>query len=168
MELQAPPVQRHEVQILTTHFQISGQLETIGPPDNFINDSTRDSMAIYEVRLTPLRPSSPLGSLSRPRIVILKPEIMLLYLASAESRASIQTLTRRELLVAYTPLAVCRGHFHMPVEANVNEFLSVTPGLFLPITETKVFPLFELPEPFPTDADILLVGRAHLQFYYPA
>jgi hypothetical protein len=168
MELQAPPLQRHGVQILTTRFQISGQLETIGPPDNFINDSTRDSIALHEAQVTPLTPSSPLGSLSRPHIVVLKSEIMLLYPTSAESRASIQTLTRRELLVAYTPLAVCRGHFHMPVEANLNEFLSVTPGLFLPVTETKIFPLFELPAPFPGEADLLLIGRAHLHLYHPA
>jgi hypothetical protein len=93
---------------------------------------------------------------------------MLLYLASAETRDSIHTLARSEPLVAYTPLAVCRGHFHMPAEANVNEFLSVTPGQFLPVTQAKVFPLYELPQPFPTETDILLLGRDHLQLYHPA
>ena len=167
MELQAPPIHRHKVQILTAHFQLSGQLETVGPVGNFINDSTRDSLALYDVCLTPLTPGSPLKPLSRPHVIIRKLEIVLLYLSSAEARASIHTLARRELLVAYTPVAVCRGYFHIPSEANINDFLSVTPGDLLPVTETYVFPLIELPAPFPAEAELLLAGRTHLQLYHP-
>lgn len=167
MGLQAPPTYRHEVQILTTHFQLSGQLETVGAVDNFINDSTRDSLALYDVRLAPLTPGSPLKPLFRPHVVVRKPEIVFLYLTSAETRASIHTLARHELLVAYTSVAVCRGYFHMPAEANVNNFLGVTPGDLLPVTQTHVFPLIELPDPFPVEADLLLAGRTHLQFYHP-
>jgi len=166
MELQAPPIQRHEVQILTIHFQLSGQLEAVGPVDYFINDPNRDCLALYDVRLVPLTPGGPLKPLSRPHVVVLKPRIVFLYLGSAEARTSIRTLARRELLVAYTPLAVCRGYFHMPAEANVNDFLGVTPGDLLPVTEASVFPLIELPDPFPAKADLLLVGRAYIQLYH--
>ena len=168
MELQAPPTHRHAVQILTADFQFSGQLETVGPVGNFINDPTRDSIALYEAHLTPLTPGSPLKPVFRPHVVLRKPEIVLLHLTSAESRASIRTLARKELLVAYTAVAVCRGYFHMPTEANLNEFLTVTPGELLPITEPHIFPLVELPEPFPTETDVLLIGRAHMQLYHPA
>jgi len=168
MGLQAPPVRRHEVQILTARFQLGGQLETVGPVGNFINDSTRDSLVLYHVRLTSLTPGSPLKPISRSHVVIRKSEIIFLYLTSAETRASIHTLARHELLVAYTLVAVCRGHFHMPAEANMNNFLGVTPGTLLPVTKAHVFPLIELPDPFPAEADLLLVGRTHLQLYHPA
>ncbi len=168
MALQAPPTHRHEVQVLTADFQFSGQLETVGPVGNFINDPTRDSMALYDVRVTPLTPNSPLGPVSRSHVVVRKQAIVLLYLTSAESRASVHALARSELLVAYTPVAVCRGQFHMPTEANLNEFLGVTPGEFLPITDAQVFPLVLIPDPFPTTAEVLLLGRAHLQLYHPA
>ncbi len=166
MELQAPPIHRHEVQIITIHFQLSGQLETVGSVSNFINDSARDSLVLYDARVAPLTPGSPLKPLPRSHVVVRKPEIVLLYLTSAETRASIRTLARRELLVAYTSVAVCRGFFHMPAEANVNDFLGVTPGALLPITETYIFPLIELPEPLPAETDLILVGRTHLQFYH--
>ena len=168
MELQAPPIHRHDVQIITVHFQFSGQLETVGSVENFINDPTRDCLALYDVRMIPLTPGSPLKPLSRPLVVVRKPQIVLLYLASGEIRASIRTLTRSELLVAYTPVAVCRGHFHMPAEATVNDFLGITPGDLLPVTDAHIFPLVELPDPFPAEADLLLAGRTYLQFYHPA
>ena len=167
MELRAPPIHRHKVQILTAHFQLSGNLETVGPAGNFINDSTRDGLVLYDARLVPLTPDSPLKPLSRSHVVVRRSEIVFLYLASAETRASIHTLARRELLVAYTSVAVCRGYFHKPAEANPNDFLSVTPGDLLPVTETYVFPLIELPEPFPSQAEMLLVGRTYLQIYHP-
>ncbi|MDY6875143.1 MAG: hypothetical protein SWK90_02925 [Chloroflexota bacterium] len=168
MALQAPPIQRHDVQILTIPFQLSGQLETVGPVFNFINAPSRDSLSLYNVRLTPLTPGSPLKGLSCPHVVIRRSQVTLLYFTSAESHASIRLLARRELLVAYTPLAVCRGYFHLAAEASVHDFLGLIPGDMLPITEVHVFPLIELPAPFPTQADLLLVNRSHLQLYHQA
>jgi len=168
MALEGPPIQRHEVHILTAHFQFSGQIETVGPVDNFINDPTRDSLSLYDVRLASLRPGSPLKALSRPHVVVCKPHVTFFYFASPDVRASIHTLARRELLVAYTPVAVCRGYFHMPAEANIRDFLGVVPGELLPVTDAHLFPLVEFPIPFPTEAGLVMVGRAQLQFYHTA
>jgi hypothetical protein len=168
MVLQAPPVERQAVSIITPRFQITGHLETIGVPFSFVNDVGRDSLSLYDAHLAPLTPGGPLKGFLRPHIVIRRREIVLLHFASAETRASVRTLRRKELLVAYTPVAVCRGYFHMADEANVNDFLDDFTGALLPITETRVFPLVELPAPFPTEADLLLVGLSHLQFYHPA
>lgn len=168
MALEGPPVQRHPVQILTADFQFSGQIETVGPVDNFLNDSTRENLSLYDARLTPLTPGSPLKTISRPHVVLRKSRIVLLYLSPAQTRASIQTLARRELLVAYTPLVVCRGYFHMPAEVDLRDFLSVVRGGLVPVTEAHVFPLVELPEPFPDTVDLVMVGRPHLHLYHAA
>ncbi len=167
MVLQGPPVERQAVSIITPCFQITGHLETIGLPFSFVNDAGRDSLSIYDAHLSPLTPDGPLKGFSRSHVVIRRPEIVLLHFASAETRASIRTLRRKELLVAYMPVAVCRGYFHMADEANLNDFLDDVTATLLPITETKVFPLVKLSAPFPTEADLLLVGLSHLQFYHP-
>ena len=168
MALEGPPIQRHQVQILTTDFQFSGQIEAVGPVDNFINDSTRENLSLYDARLMPLTPGSPLQTISRSRVILRKAQIVFLHLASAQTRASIHTLARRELLVAYTPLAVCRGYFHMAAEVDLRDFLSVVRGGLVPVTEAHVFPLVELPEPFPDTVDLVMVGRPHLHLYHAA
>jgi len=168
MAFEAPPVQRHGVQILTAQFLFGGQLEAVGPVANFIEDSTRDSLSLYDAQLTSLIPGNPLTTISRPHVVVRKSQIVLFHFASAETRASIRTLARRELLVAYTPVAVCRGYFHMSTEADVRDFLSVVRGDLLPVTEAHIFPLVELPDSFPAEADLMMVGRSHLQFYHAA
>ena len=168
MVLQSLPVERQAVSIITSRFQITGHLETIGVPFNFVNDAGRNSLSIHDAYLAPLTPGGPLKGFSRPHIVIRRSAIVFLYFASAETRASVRTRRRKELLVAYTEVAVCRGYFHMADEAEVNDFLDDVAGALLPITETKVFPLVELPAPFPAEADLLLVGLSHLQFYHRA
>jgi hypothetical protein len=168
MVFEGPPVNRYDVQILTPHFQLSGQLETVGPVGNFINDPSRTSLSLYDVNLMPLTSNNPLNGLSRPHIVIRRSRIVLLYFTSAEAQDSIRTLPHRVLLVAYTPVAVCRAYFHLTAETNVENFLGVVGGELLPVTDANVFPLREYPAPFPRQAKLILIGRSHLQFYHSA
>jgi hypothetical protein len=77
-------------------------------------------------------------------------------------------LQRTELLVAYTPVAVCRGYFHMSAEARLRDFLDVAQEHLIPVTEAHIFPLVELPAPFPSEAELILIGRSQLQSYHPA
>lgn len=167
MVLQGPPIKRHAVSIVTTGFQMTGELEAIGPVFSFINDPKRDSLSFYDVQVMPLVASGPLKGFSRPHVILRRSEIVLLYLESAESRDSIRTLRRSEQMVAYTPVAVCRANFHMADEANIYDFLEDIASILLPITAVQLFPLTEFPAPFPTEPDLLLLSRYHLQFYHP-
>jgi hypothetical protein len=166
MGLQGPPIQRHDVQIISTDYQYNGQLEAVGPVGNFVNDPTRQSLSLYDVQLAPLKPGSPLKTLSRPHIVILKPNIVFAYFVSAEARDTISRFALSETLMLYTPLAVCRGNFHMPAEANLRDFLGVVPSELLVISEAQIFPFVELPLPFSTKTELVLLGRSYLQFYH--
>lgn len=168
IEGMALPIQRHEVQILTASFQFSGQLEVVGALLNYINDPNRDSLSLYDAHLTPLMPGGPLKGFSRPHVVVRRPHIVFLYFVSAETRAALKLLVRQELLVAYTPVAVCRGYFHMSAEANVRDFLDSTQGSLVAVTEARLFPLVEFPVPFPLEAELLMVGRTQVQSYHPA
>ena len=168
MVFEAPPSQRHEVKILTVDFQFSGQLETVGNVPTFINDAVRDSLSLYDAHLTPLTPGSPMKGFQRPHIVVRRPQIVFLHFDSAETRTSFQVLQHKELLVAYTPVAVCRGYFHMSAEARVRDFIDVVHEQLIPVTEARIFPLVELPAPFPAETEMIMIGRSQLQSYHPA
>jgi hypothetical protein len=164
----ALPTAYHDVQILTTHFQFSGRLETLGDVSTYINDSTRQSLSLSDAYLTPLTPGSPVKGFNRPHVVVLRPQTVFLYFTSAETRAAIRKLPKRELLVAYTPLAVCRGYFHMTAEARLRDFTDVIQEALIPVSEARIFPLIEFPTHFPTEVDLLMVGLSQLESYHPA
>lgn len=167
MGLQAPPVQRHETLIVTSEFQFKGQLESVGAVGSFLSDTARISFSLYDVQMAPIAPNFPLKSISRPQIVMLKSHIILLYLTSEEARATVKTFTRREMMMIYTPVAVCRGEFAMPAEAKLGDMLSVVSGDLLPMLNVQILPLVKLPMPFPTQAELIMLGRPHVLFYHP-
>jgi hypothetical protein len=101
-------------------------------------------------------------------IVVLRPQVTFLYFDSAETRESIRLLPRKEPLVAYTPVAVCRGDFHVTAEARVRDFVDTVAGYFIPVTDATIFPLVNLPAPFPLEADLMLLGRDQIQTYHSA
>lgn len=160
-------VQEHPAEILTPRFQISGQLEAVGSLSTFINDAGRGSLTLVNATLSPIAAQGSIKTFACPRLVLRKSEVVLLYFTAEESRASIRPLVRRELLVAYTAVMVCRGYFHLPAEASIHEFIDLLPGQLLPVTDVRLFPLVCLPRPLPSEADLVLLGRNHLQFYHP-
>jgi hypothetical protein len=168
MGIQAPPSMRHDCDILSPHFQFSGQLETVGPAGNFINDPARTSLSLHDARMAPFTPGSPMKGIIRPHLVIMKSQITLLYLGSEEARASISLFARREQMMFYTPICVCRGHIPMPAEGRIGDFLNVVPGELLPILDAHIFPFIELPASFPKQPEMILLGRSHLTLYHPA
>jgi hypothetical protein len=168
MVLGAPPTHHHEVHILTSSFQFSGELETVGDTFGYVDDAARECLSLHDARLAPLTPGNPMKGLHRPLIVVQRPQVAFLYFASAETRESIRLLTRKEPLVAYTPVAVCCGNFHITAEARVRDFIETVAGYFIPVTDAQIFPLVDLPAPFPLQVDLLLLGRDQIQTYHPA
>jgi hypothetical protein len=166
MVFEAVHTQKHASQILTINFQFSGQLEVLGDISTYINDARRDSLSLHDAYLNPLTPGTPIKGFKRPFVIVRRPQIVFMYLNSPETQSSVQLLQRKELLVAYTPIAVCQGYFHMSAEARVADFVDAVQHNFVPVTQARIFPLIELPAPFPTEADLILIGRSQLQSYH--
>jgi hypothetical protein len=162
-----PAVQQADVQILTPTLQLAGRFEFFGPLLFYLNDADRDGVVIQNARIAALDPSAPLRMLNRPSVTIRRSEIALLHLADPEILAKASLLKREERLVAYTPLAILQGDFHMLVESQLEDFLSTTTGQFLPLTDAQVFPLVSLPMSFPERCDLLMVSRRFIQIYHP-
>jgi len=166
MEQVGPPIHRYAAQLLTPSFHLNGSLEVVGGPLDFLNDSRRDALVLTDVHLTPLTPGSPMRSMTRPQLVLRRQEVALLCFADPDVRADIRLLVRAESLIIYTPLAVLRGSMHVPAEVAMNDVLSSTPGDFLAVTDAHLFPLRELPAPWPTQSGLVIVGRPYVQLYH--
>ena len=166
MVMDGPPVRRFDVLVLTAFFQARGQLETIGDALQYLNDPGRVSLSLYDAVLTPVSPGSTLKSVQRPHVYVRKTHAALLCFRTPEGREAIRTLARREMLAAYTALAVCRGYFHMTAEARLEDFLDLSAAEMVAVSEAHVFPLVALPEPLPAQHELLLMSRSQLQFFH--
>lgn len=165
--MRGPAIQQTDVQIVTPTLQFAGQFEFFGPPLVYLNDDARDGVVLRDVRIAALDPNSPFKGLHRPQATVRRSKVAFLHLIDPEVQAKASLLKRKERFVTYTPVAVLRGNYHMPVESQVEDFLATTMGEFLPLTDAQVFPLVPLPLPFPEHCDLLLISRRFIQMYHP-
>ncbi|MBN1178469.1 MAG: hypothetical protein JXD18_04620 [Anaerolineae bacterium] len=159
-------IRREPVQILTHALQIAGELEVVGPPLIFLNEDDRDDLVMRDVRVAPLMPSGSFKSLSRPQITIRKKDLLFVYFTDPETRAKVNLLAHEEDMVVYTPHAILRGSFHLPVEIIPTSFLSTIENDLLPFSKAQLFWLRPLPMSFPDRCDLLFIGEQHIQMYH--
>lgn len=162
-----PPSQMCDALLLTPTMQIEGQVEIVGAPLAFLNAEERDGLILHQAHILPLPTGGRLREWTQSSLTLRRQEIVLLYLTDPAVQASVQTLTRRETYICYTPLAVLRADFHMPAEALRFDFLASLSGALIPATNVQVFMLTPTPRPFPDRCDLLLVGRPHILMYHP-
>lgn len=163
-----PPTHDHSVHILTPTHILVGQLETVGPPLEFLNDPLRDGLILKNARVAPLNPDLPLKDMTLPQVTLRRQEIIMLMLTDPESQSQINIMHREEALIVYTPLTVVRANFHLPAEARITDFLSSVSGELQPVSDVNLFLLFSPPLPFPEQSALSLIGRQYIQFYHEA
>jgi hypothetical protein len=156
---------RYPVQVLTTAYHIQGILEPIGPIINYLNDVNRQYIPFLDATVNSLTPG-PLGKVTRPQLIIPKTDLVAMYLDDATARASVQHMKRVERYIAYLPSLVCRGEFHLGTDTRWQDTLSLLVGDFFGITAVTAFPLVALPGPFPQQADLLILNRAHVRMLH--
>jgi hypothetical protein len=156
---------RYPVQVLTTAYHIQGILEPIGPIISYLNDVNRQYIPFLDATVNSLAPG-PLGKVTRPQLIIPKTDLVAMYLDDATARASVQHMKRVERYIAYLPSLVCRGEFHLGTDTRWQDILSLLIGDFFGITAVTAFPLVTLPGPFPQQADLLILNRAHVRMLH--
>jgi hypothetical protein len=160
-------LQRYDVQILGRAFQFVGQMEPVGRVLDYLNDANRSTFPIYDVKISPVTPGSPLAGITRPEIIVSNDELGLIYFLDPEYRKKVDVLRNFDRVVAYTAHAVLRGNFHRGVETRLGDLFDVMQGSYLALTDVNIVPMTELPAPFPLQADVLIANRAFVDLYHP-
>jgi hypothetical protein len=159
-------LQRHDVQVLGRMFQFVGQMEPVGGALDYLNDETRSTFPLYDVTISPLTPDGPLKRISRPDIVVGDNELGIVCFLDPDYCQSVALLKNFDRVIAYTPHAVLRGNFHRGAETRLTDLFDMMQGRFLAMTDVSVFPLIDLPAPFPQQADLIIVNRFHINVYH--
>jgi hypothetical protein len=160
-------LQRYHVQILGRKFQFDGEVEPLGQVLDFLNNESRSTFSLYDVKILPVMPSGPLTAITRSEITVSESELGLIFFLDADYRQQVPVLKSFDRVIAYTPHAVLRGNFHRGVETRLGDMFDTLQGAFFVMTEVSIFPTTGLPAPFPKQADLLIVNRFYVNLYHP-
>ncbi len=157
---------RFNVTLLTPAFEITGQMEPIGPWLDWLTSRHKQVVPVYQARLMPLGTSQAAGA-ERPELYVTCNDICLIFLPDPAAHTSVNMLKNTRSAISHIGPVVCRGDWHMGMDTSLATFLDNLPVNFFPITQADLHYKVQLPVPLPARADLIIANRLHLTVYHP-
>ncbi len=158
---------RYDAVVITTAFQITGQLEPIGPWLDFLNAKDKLTLPVYNAHILAIGTSVGPAP-EKPQVFVNRSEVCFIYLPDRAAHQSVNMLKNVQIAIAHIGPVICRGEWHMGMDATLATFIDDLPGNFFPITNADVHAKVTLPEPLPHKFEMLLVNRLHVPVYHAA
>ena len=153
--------------ITTTGFEVTGQLEPIGPWIDFLNTKDKYTLPIYNACILAIGTSVGPAP-EKPLVLMNRADICMIYLPDRNSHQSVNMLRNTVAAIAHIGPVICRAEWHMGVDASLVTYIDDLAGNFFPITNADLHAKMPLPAPLPHKAELLLVNRLHVQVYHAA
>lgn len=158
---------RYEATVITTEFEISGQIEPVGPWLDYLNAKDKYTLPIYNAHILAIGTSVGPAP-EKPVVYIDRASVCFIYLPDRASHQNVNMMRNVQAAIAHIGPVVCRAEFHMGVDATLLTFMDDLNGNFFPITNADLHAKVVMPAPLPHKAEVLLVNRPHVSIYHPA
>ena len=122
---------RYEATVITTAFQITGQIEPIGPWLDFLNAKDKITLPVYNAHLLAIGTSVGPAP-EKPQVFVNRHDICFIYLPDRNSHQTVHMLRNVQTAIAHIGPVICRGEWHMGMDATLATFIDDLPGNFFP------------------------------------
>lgn len=153
------------VEILTGHYQVSGNLEIRGNPAIFVNDASFNVFNVHDATLTPLVTGSPVGPVKLPLLYLPKTEPHVVLIGNFTPQEA-QLLPNKLRLVCFSDTYVIRGDFHVGPETKADDALYYAAGPFFPVTNADIYAMRPLTADLGGQADLVYIHKNHVRAFY--
>ena len=156
---------RFNASVVLPGFQVTGQIEPIGPWIDFLNGKDKHVLPMYAARVLPVGGAA--TTPERAQVYVSRSEVLLLHLPDRASHSTVYMLKNVQSAIVHAGPLVIRGEIHLGVDASLATFLDDLPGNFFPMTNAELFATQALSVPLPRKAELIFLNRVQLQLYYP-
>lgn len=157
---------RHNVDILTPEFRVTGQVEPIGPWFDFMNNPDRYTLTVHNAHLCPLGKADGRES-DHTQAILNKQHICMVILLDAEARETVHALSHTNRAISHVGPFICRSDFHMGAETQLVTFFDDMVSDYFVVSNADLHSTITAPTPLPSHVDMLLVNRAQAYTTYP-
>lgn len=161
------PLQSHAVQIATDLYFATGQLETLGEPNFFINQEGNTLFKLGQAQIAPWAFTGLPVSQASP-FLINRSRVQLLLYTEPEVSAGYRRPPRTGKVLIYMPLMVVQGSVPFLSEAKLHNFMDFWKGDFITVLDAEVHFIAESQVRLPTAAPIIYLHRNFIQGYLEA
>ena len=157
---------RFEATVITTAFQITGQIEPVGTWLDFLNAKDKYTLPVLNAHILAIGTSVGPAP-EKPQVFVNRGDICFIYLPDRNSHQSVYMLRNVQIAIAHIGPVICRGEWHMGMDATPATFIDDLPGHFFAVTNADLHAKVTLPGPLPHKAELILVNRLHVPVYHP-
>lgn len=157
-------LQSHKIHIANDLLWITGGMETLGNPHNYINQDGLDFIRVSNPQITPWSFSG-LPASQGSSILLARERTQFLMFLDEESSTDFRPAPRTETLVMHLPLAIIRGKAPFLSEAKIQNFLDFWKGIFFPVVDAEIYFLADSVSQLPAQASLLYINRYIVQSY---
>ena len=161
------PVQHHQTLVANDLQVITGKLDTLGNPHNYLNQDGMDFLLLSEPQVIPWSFTG-LPQSHPPEIILMRDSVQFLAFQSEAAQNEFREPPRTSTLMLSLPLAVVRGKVPFLSEARLNNFLDFWKGLFFPVMQAQIHYLASSGAELPSQVPLLYVNRRSVQSYIQA
>ncbi len=166
-ESMGSPVQEHPAHVVNDLQWISGDLETLGNPNNYVNQEGQDILRINGAEIAPWTFTG-LPTSQSPKAMVRRSNIQFLIFYGEAALEQFREAPRTASLILNLPLVIVRGNVPLMSEAKMQNFLDFWKGDFIPISDASLYYLAESPIDILTSAELLYLNTRHIQSYVQA
>jgi hypothetical protein len=157
---------RFDALVVTTAFQITGQIEPIGTWLDFLNAKDKFTLPVYNAHVLAIGTSAGPAP-EKPQVYVNRNDICFIHLPNRDSHQSVYMLKNVQTAIAHLGPVICRGEWHMGADATLVTFVDDLPGNFFPITNADLHAKAAMPAPLPHKTELILANRLHVSIYHP-
>jgi hypothetical protein len=158
---------RYDATVITPAFQITGQIEPIGAWLDFLNTRDKIALPIYNAHVRMIGTSVGPAP-EKSQVYVNRRDVCFIYLPDRNSHQTVHMLRNVQIAIAHIGPVICRGEWHMGMEATLATFIDDLTGDFFAVTNADLHAKVTLPEPLPHKAEMMLVNRQQLAVFHPA
>jgi len=165
MNLPGLQTRHYQVELLSEHYVLSGELEPFGPLMLYLNDPERSALRLRNLQARALDPGITLDTFHSEDMMVHKDEVILIRPIDAISQSTVPLKARRLLLQVFASRFVLQAAFPCGQEVQASEIFDLSPGHWVACVDAQVYPLQHSEQPIFHEAKIILLNKSHIRFY---
>lgn len=165
MSLPSIQARHYQVELLSEHYVLSGELEPFGPLMIYLNDPERSALRLRNLQGCALDPGMTIDNLRSEDMMVRKDEVILIRPLDAISQSTVPLLARRQVLQVFINRFVLQAAFPCGQETQVSEIFDLSPGHWVACVDAQVYPLQLAQQSIFHEAKLVLLNKHHVRFY---
>ncbi len=160
-----PPARHYNVEVLTEHYLLTGELEPFGPMMSYLNDVGRVALRLKNMEAKSLDPTLAIDTFHAESMMVRKGEVILIHPLDTITQNTLPLMARREPLRVFIGRFVLQANFPCGADTPISDIFDMSPAPWVVCVDAQAHVIQRSKQPLFSTAKFVLINKTHIRFY---